>query len=30
VQAVIREWLGRPGWPRGVRVNVDVDPYNFL
>ncbi|SDC96080.1 replication restart DNA helicase PriA [Sphingomonas sp. YR710] len=30
VQEVIRGWLGALTWPRGVRVAVDVDPYNFL
>jgi primosomal protein N' (replication factor Y) len=30
VQDVIRGWLGALSWPRGVRVAVDVDPYNFL
>jgi primosomal protein N' (replication factor Y) (superfamily II helicase) len=30
VQAIIRAWLGGIGWPRGVRVAVDVDPYSFL
>jgi primosomal protein N' (replication factor Y) len=30
VQDVIREWLGKLSWPRGVRVSVDVDPYSFL
>jgi primosomal protein N' (replication factor Y) len=30
VQDVIREWLGRLEWRRGVRVAVDVDPYSFL
>jgi primosomal protein N' (replication factor Y) len=30
VQDIIREWLGRLDWPRGVRVAVDVDPYSFL
>jgi len=30
VQEVIREWLGKLQWPRGVRVAVDVDPYSFL
>ncbi|HEY0413948.1 MAG TPA: primosomal protein N' [Allosphingosinicella sp.] len=30
VQDVIREWLGKLTWPRGVRVSVDVDPYSFL
>jgi primosomal protein N' (replication factor Y) len=30
MQEVIREWLGKLSWPRGVRVTVDVDPYSFL
>jgi primosomal protein N' (replication factor Y) (superfamily II helicase) len=30
VQDVIRTWLGKLEWPRGVRVAVDVDPYSFL
>jgi len=30
VQEVIRAWLGKLQWPRGVRVTVDVDPYSFL
>jgi primosomal protein N' (replication factor Y) len=30
VQDVLRGWLGTLEWPRGVRVAVDVDPYNFL
>ncbi|TMJ17155.1 MAG: primosomal protein N' [Alphaproteobacteria bacterium] len=30
VQDVIRDWLGKLDWPRGVRVSVDVDPYSFL
>lgn len=30
VQDVIRDWLGKLDWPRGVRVAVDVDPYSFL
>jgi primosomal protein N' (replication factor Y) len=30
VQDVIRDWLGKLSWPRGVRVTVDVDPYSFL
>ena len=30
VQDVIRDWLGKLEWPRGVRVSVDVDPYSFL
>ncbi|HYJ29063.1 MAG TPA: primosomal protein N' [Allosphingosinicella sp.] len=30
VQDVIRDWLAKLDWPRGVRVAVDVDPYSFL
>jgi primosomal protein N' (replication factor Y) (superfamily II helicase) len=30
VQDVIRDWLGALEWPRGVRVNVDIDPYSFV
>ncbi|HYE28457.1 MAG TPA: primosomal protein N' [Allosphingosinicella sp.] len=30
MQEVIRDWLGKLSWPRGVRVTVDVDPYSFL
>ncbi len=30
VQDVIRDWLGNLEWPRGVRVNVDIDPYSFV
>ena len=30
VQDVIRDWLGKLDFPRGVRVAVDVDPYSFL
>ncbi|MCK9541231.1 MAG: primosomal protein N' [Novosphingobium sp.] len=30
VQDVIREWLGRFDFPRGVRVGVDIDPYSFV
>jgi primosomal protein N' (replication factor Y) (superfamily II helicase) len=30
MQEIIREWLGKLSWPRGVRVTVDVDPYSFL
>jgi primosomal protein N' (replication factor Y) len=30
MQDVIRDWLGKLAWPRGVRVTVDVDPYSFL
>ncbi len=30
VQPILREWLGRTKPPRGVRVDVDVDPVSFL
>jgi len=30
VQDVMRDWLGKLEWPRGVRVAVDVDPYSFV
>ncbi|MEN9718532.1 MAG: hypothetical protein RIQ99_1410, partial [Pseudomonadota bacterium] len=30
VQGMIREWLGKLTFPQGVRVNVDIDPYNFV
>ncbi len=30
VQAIIRRWLSSVGWPSGVRVQVDVDPYSFM
>jgi primosomal protein N' (replication factor Y) len=30
MQDIVREWLGKLSWPRGVRVTVDVDPYSFL
>jgi primosomal protein N' (replication factor Y) (superfamily II helicase) len=30
VQDVIHDWLGALEWPRGVRVNVDIDPYSFV
>jgi len=30
VQDIIRDWLGKLQFPRGVRVAVDVDPYSFL
>ena len=30
VQAVLKTWLVRVKVPGGVRVQVDVDPYNFL
>ena len=30
VQQVIREWLGALGFPQGVRIGVDIDPYSFV
>ncbi len=30
VQGLLHEWLGRVVVPRGVRVDVDVDPVSFL
>ena len=30
MQSIVRHWLDRLEWPRGVRVAVDVDPYSFL
>ncbi|WP_128893070.1 primosomal protein N' [Erythrobacter sp. HKB08] len=30
VQDVIRDWLGKLEFPRGVRVSVDIDPYSFV
>ncbi len=30
VQGLLHEWLGRVAIPRGVRVDVDVDPVSFL
>ncbi|MBM3581094.1 MAG: hypothetical protein FJX37_03915, partial [Alphaproteobacteria bacterium] len=30
VQNIVRDWLARVRLPRGVRVQVDVDPYGFL
>jgi primosomal protein N' (replication factor Y) len=30
LQAVLREWLGRVRIENAVRLQVDVDPYNFL
>jgi primosomal protein N' (replication factor Y) (superfamily II helicase) len=30
VQDIIREWLSALNFPRGARVSVDVDPYNFM
>ncbi len=30
VQAVVRAWLGSTKLPSSVRLQVDIDPYNFL
>lgn len=30
LQRVIRNWLGRHEFPRGVRVAIDIDPYSFV
>src|SRR5690606_3313209 len=30
VQKTLRAWLARAGGVKGVRVQVDVDPYSFL
>jgi primosomal protein N' (replication factor Y) len=30
LQDIMREWLEKLEWPRGVRVGVDVDPYSFV
>ncbi|MXO90737.1 primosomal protein N' [Pontixanthobacter aquaemixtae] len=30
IQDVIRGWLDGLDFPRGVRVNVDIDPYSFV
>ncbi|VBB69398.1 Helicase PriA essential for oriC/DnaA-independent DNA replication [invertebrate metagenome] len=30
VQPLLRAWLEKIQWPRTVRVQVDVNPYNFL
>jgi len=30
VQQTVRQWLARTRWPKKVRVQVDVDPYNFF
>ncbi|GAB5480831.1 MAG: primosomal protein N' [Parasphingorhabdus sp.] len=30
LQEIMREWLEKLEWPRGVRVGVDVDPYSFV
>ncbi len=30
LQAAIRQWFADLRWPRGVRVAIDIDPYNFV
>ena len=30
LQPFIREWLGKVNVRRGMRVKIDIDPYNFL
>lgn len=30
LQKVLRDWLEPLQFPRGVRVNIDVDPYSFV
>jgi len=30
VQQVIRDWLGVLGFPQGVRIAIDIDPYSFV
>ncbi len=30
VQAAIKNWLSQTDYPKTVRVQVDIDPYNFL
>ena len=30
LQATLRDWLARVEAPRGIRVQVDVDPYSFF
>jgi primosomal protein N' (replication factor Y) (superfamily II helicase) len=30
LQKTLREWLDPFDFPRGVRVNIDVDPYSFV
>ena len=30
LQKTLREWLDALEFPRGVRVNIDIDPYSFV
>ena len=30
IQPFIKEWLGNIKLPKGVRIKIDIDPYNFL
>jgi len=30
LQKTLREWLAPLEFPRGVRVNIDIDPYSFV
>ena len=30
VQQIMRQWLSRADIPRGVRIQVDIDPYSFM
>ena len=30
IQPFIKEWLGNIKVPKGVRIKIDIDPYNFL
>jgi primosomal protein N' (replication factor Y) len=30
IQAVINGWIAAASVPSGVRLQIDIDPYNFL
>ena len=30
LQLLLRAWLGKVEWSKGVSVRVDVDPYSFM
>ncbi|APG63025.1 primosomal protein N' [Sphingorhabdus lutea] len=30
LQNILRSWIYALEWPRSVRVNIDIDPYNFM